>query len=195
MLQSDSVFLGDDSISGDSLLIVVPILWSLVSMFCCGCALLFVLNNFAIIWWGRKRAGWFTLFLFPMSCDSYGCGCSLRCCWCDCVISWSCSHAFYSCVALSQQAESHYFFYLIYASFWNSARMSVEIQPCNCWYYNKIPIFYVINRPGPISVWALVFELAQLTCQIRFDCKNFILVSSATLLDTLYCQFAVANVL
>ena len=26
--------------------------------------------------------------------------------------------------------------------------MSVEIQPCNCWYYDIILTFYVINRPG-----------------------------------------------
>ena len=53
MLQSESVFLGDGSISVDSLLIVAPILWSLVSMFCF--ALLFVLNSFAIILMGKRE--------------------------------------------------------------------------------------------------------------------------------------------
>ena len=47
------MFQGDGSISGDSLLIVAPILWSLVSMFCC--ALLFVLNSFAIILMGKRE--------------------------------------------------------------------------------------------------------------------------------------------
>ena len=35
-----------------------------------------------------------------------------------------------------------------------------------------------------ISVQALVFDLAQLTCQKRFDCRNAILGSSAILLGT-----------
>ena len=37
-----------------------------------------------------------------------------------------------------------------------------------------------------ISVQALVFDLAQLTCQKRFYCRNAIMGSSATLLDTSY---------
>ena len=37
-----------------------------------------------------------------------------------------------------------------------------------------------------ISVQALVFDLAQLTGQKRFDCRNAILGSSAILLDTSY---------
>ena len=37
-----------------------------------------------------------------------------------------------------------------------------------------------------ISVEALVFDLAQLTCQKRFDCRNAILGSSAILLGTSY---------
>ena len=37
-----------------------------------------------------------------------------------------------------------------------------------------------------ISVQALVFDLAQLTCQKRFDCRNAILGSSAILLSTSY---------
>ena len=37
-----------------------------------------------------------------------------------------------------------------------------------------------------ISVQALVFDLAQLTCQKRFDCRNEILGSSAILLGTSY---------
>ena len=35
-----------------------------------------------------------------------------------------------------------------------------------------------------ISVRALVFDLAQLTCQKRFDCRNAIIRSSKTFLDT-----------
>ena len=35
-----------------------------------------------------------------------------------------------------------------------------------------------------ISVQALVFDLAQLTYQKRFDCRNAILGSSAILLDS-----------
>ena len=49
--------------------------------------------------------------------------------------------------------------------------------------------------PDHTHLLFLVFELAQLTCQIRFDCKHLILRSSATLLDILYSQIAVANVL
>ena len=37
-----------------------------------------------------------------------------------------------------------------------------------------------------ILVQALVFDLAQLTCQKRFDCRNAILGSSAILLGTSY---------
>ena len=37
-----------------------------------------------------------------------------------------------------------------------------------------------------ISVQALVFDFAQLTCQKRFDCRNAILGSSAILLGTSY---------
>ena len=46
-------------------------------------------------------------------------------------------------------------------------------------------------RPGPtlidqelISVRALVFDLAQLTCQKRLDYRNAIIRSSETFLDT-----------
>ena len=46
-----------------------------------------------------------------------------------------------------------------------------------------------------ISVQALVFDLAQLTCQKRFDCRNAILGSSAILLGTLYSQIVVAVLL
>ena len=46
-----------------------------------------------------------------------------------------------------------------------------------------------------ISVQALVFDLAQLTCQIRFDCRNAILRSSAILLGTSYSQIVVAVLL
>ena len=43
-----------------------------------------------------------------------------------------------------------------------------------------------------ISVQTLVFELTQLTCQKRFDCRNAIPRSSATLLGTSYSQIVVA---
>ena len=46
-----------------------------------------------------------------------------------------------------------------------------------------------------ISVQALVFDLAQLTCQKRFDCRNAILESSAILLGTSYSQIVVAVLL
>ena len=46
-----------------------------------------------------------------------------------------------------------------------------------------------------ISVQALVFDLAQLTCQKRFDCRNAILGSSAILLSTSYSQIVVAVLL
>ena len=48
--------------------------------------LTFVLNGFAtILLW--NRADRFALFVSLVSCDCYGCGCSLRCYWCDCGIS------------------------------------------------------------------------------------------------------------
>ena len=43
-----------------------------------------------------------------------------------------------------------------------------------------------------ISVQALVFDLAQLTCQKRFDCRNAILRSSAILLGMSYSHIVVA---
>ena len=46
-----------------------------------------------------------------------------------------------------------------------------------------------------ISVQALVFDLAQLTCQKRFDCRNAILRSSAIHLGTSYSQIVVAVLL
>ena len=46
-----------------------------------------------------------------------------------------------------------------------------------------------------ISVEALVFDLAQLSCQKRFDCKNTILWSSTILLGTSYSQIVVAVIL
>ena len=47
-----------------------------------------------------------------------------------------------------------------------------------------------------ISEQALVFDLAQLTCQKRFDCRNAILLrSSAILLCTSYSQTVVAFML
>ena len=87
------------------MLIVSPILWSLVSMFYC--ALLFVLNSFAIILVEKRKLVallclisvlwllWLWLFLKVL-------------------LVWLWYHAhmlFFSCVALRQQAESHYFLY------------------------------------------------------------------------------------
>ena len=46
-----------------------------------------------------------------------------------------------------------------------------------------------------ISVQALVFDLAQLTCQKKFDCRNAIPRSSAILLGTSYSQIVVAALL
>ena len=46
-----------------------------------------------------------------------------------------------------------------------------------------------------ISVQALVFDLAQLTCQKRFDCRNAILGPSAILLGTSYSYIVVAVLL
>ena len=43
-----------------------------------------------------------------------------------------------------------------------------------------------------ISVRALVFDLAQLTCQKRFNCRNAIIRSSETFLDTSLSQIVVA---
>ena len=59
MLQSESVFLGNGSISGDSLLIVAPILWSLV-VHCC--LSLIVLQSSL---WGRES--WSLYFVFLCS--------------------------------------------------------------------------------------------------------------------------------
>ena len=59
MLQSESVFLGDGSISGDSMLIVAHILWSLVSMFVVHCFLsLIVLQS--SLW---ERESWTLYFV------------------------------------------------------------------------------------------------------------------------------------
>ena len=46
-----------------------------------------------------------------------------------------------------------------------------------------------------ISVRALVFDLAQLTCQKRFNCRNTILGYSATLLGMSYSLIVVALLL
>ena len=46
-----------------------------------------------------------------------------------------------------------------------------------------------------ISVQALVLDLAQLTCQKRFYCRNAILGCSAILLGTSYSQIVVAVLL
>ena len=46
-----------------------------------------------------------------------------------------------------------------------------------------------------IFVLAIVFDLAQLTCQKRFDCRIEIMRSSAKRLGTSYSQFVVAVLL
>ena len=46
-----------------------------------------------------------------------------------------------------------------------------------------------------IFVLAIVFDLAQLTCQKRFDCRIEIMRSSANCLGTSYSQFVVAVLL
>ena len=43
---------------------------------------------------------------------------------------------------------------------------------------------YILVDQELISVRALVFDLAQLTCQKRFDCRNAIIRSFETSLDT-----------
>ena len=59
---------------------------------------------------------------------------------------------------------------------------------------NKNPLIGSVVQ-ALISVQALVFDLAQLTCQKRFDCRNAILRSSAILLGTSYSQIVVAVLL
>ena len=87
---------------------VIPFCGPLCPCFVVHCFLSLIVLQSSL--WGRES--WSLYFVcILVSCDCYGCGWSLRCCWCDCGISWSCSHDFYSCVALSQQAESHYFLY------------------------------------------------------------------------------------
>ena len=46
-----------------------------------------------------------------------------------------------------------------------------------------------------ISVHALVFDLAQLTCRKRFDYRNAMLRSSAILIGTSYSQIVVVVLL
>ena len=71
MLQSENVFLGDGSISGDSMLIVAHILWSLVSMFVVHCFLSLIVLQSSL--WGRES--WLLDFVcLLVSCDYYGCG-------------------------------------------------------------------------------------------------------------------------
>ena len=50
----------------------------------------------------------------------------------------------------------------------------------------------VLEDQQLISVRAFVFNLAQLTCQKSFDCRNAIIRSSETFLDTSYRQNVVA---
>ena len=71
MLQSESVFLGDGSISGDSMLIIAHILWSLVSMFVVHCFLSLIVLQSSL--WGRES--WPLYFdCLLVSRDYYGCG-------------------------------------------------------------------------------------------------------------------------
>ena len=75
------------------------------------------------------------------------------------------AHMRFIAVQCSVNRQGHIiFFYLIYASFWNLARMSVEIQPCNCWYYDIVLTVYVIDRPGAdfctsLSIWTGTTDL------------------------------------
>ena len=62
MLQSESVFLGNGSISGDSLLIVAPIMWSLVVY--CFLSLIDLQSSL----WGRER-DLVALLCLLVSCD------------------------------------------------------------------------------------------------------------------------------
>ena len=61
MLQSESVFLGNGSISGDSLLIVAPILWSLVVH----CFLSLIVLQSSL--WGRESWSLYFVFLCPVT--------------------------------------------------------------------------------------------------------------------------------
>ena len=60
-------------------------------------------------------------------------------------------------------------------------------------FFNFFPNFNIVQ--ALISVHALVFDLAQLSCQKRFDCRNAILRTSAMLLGTSYSQIVVAVLL
>ena len=66
MPQSESVFLGDGSSSGDLLLIVAPILWSLVSMFVVHCFLYLIVLQSTL--WGRESWSLYFVCLL-VSCD------------------------------------------------------------------------------------------------------------------------------
>ena len=79
----------------------------------------------------------------------------------------------------------------------NYSRFSLILQ-IEVWF----SIFYCITIQGIghkvqelISVRSLVMDLAQLTCQKTFDCRNAILMPSATLLGTSYNQIVVAVLL
>ena len=79
MLQSESVILGNGSISGDSLLIVAALVLSLVSMFVVHCFLSLIVLQSSFV---EERAGRFTLFVFlcPVTVMAVAVP------WCDCVI-------------------------------------------------------------------------------------------------------------
>ena len=64
-------------------------------------------------------------------------------------------------------------------------------------YCIAVPLFMTMTDivQALISVQALVFDLAQLTCQKRLDCRNAMLRSSTILLGTSYSQIVVAVLL
>ena len=65
----------------------------------------------------------------------------------------------------------------------------------SCYVFCFVLQYFVSLVQALISVCALVFNLTQLTCQKRFDCRNAILRSSTTLLGTSYSQIVVAVLL
>ena len=82
---------------------------------------------------------------------------------------------------------------------WGKAELILRIWGAKAKHYREHGNFlsgicgdqYIIFREqvvqALISAQALVFDLAQLTCQKRFDCRNAILWSSAIILGTSYC--------
>ena len=97
-------------------------------MFCC--ALLYNLSSFVIIMMGKKRAGYFTLFVFLLSCD---CNCSIALPhggvgWsvvCDCCIARSYSLAFF-------YVNFNRVLHLVFASLLICVLMS-HLHDATCW--------------------------------------------------------------